>query len=322
MAKDVLYTNGVIAAREKYLLNDKISKLCDSDAEEAFRTLTENGFGKNAEAADVYDYEKLVAADEADIDGFIREYAACRADAEYLLSPRDFHNAKAAVKARFLKADLDGMLAPEGLIPVGTIVNCVNEETYEPLGKELGDAVKEATGLFADGAATGAETGIIFEKALYRHLTVSCSKNGVLKKLLAAKADMTNILTAMRSSDADHAAKCYLEGGKLSEKQLSRLFSEDKEKAKESFKGTPYYGFVKKCFADKEKNLPLTSAEKVCESYEAEFFSAKKYELEKTQPFLYYVFRRRVENANARILFACLLAGMGEAEIRNRMRTF
>ena len=98
MAKDTLYTNGVIAAREKYLLKDKILKLCDLDAEEALRAVCESGFGKNAEVASVYEYEKLVAADEAAIDGFIREYSPSRAEAEYLLTGRDFHNAKAAVK--------------------------------------------------------------------------------------------------------------------------------------------------------------------------------------------------------------------------------
>ena len=322
MAKDVLYTNGVIAAREKYLLNDKILKLCDSSAEEAFHTLSENGFCKNAEVSSVYDYEKLVSADEGDIDRFIREYAPSRAEAEYLLSPRDFHNAKAAVKARFLKTDLEVMLAPEGLIPVQYIVKCVEEENFVPLGTELSKAVEKAVNLFKEEKATGAEIGVIFEKALYLHLSANCSKNPVLKKLLTAKADMTNILTAMRSDDEEHAKESYLAGGKLTEGKLSKLFLEDKEKAADAFKGTPYHGFVKKCLSDREQNLPLTSAEKISESYEAEFFSAKKYELERSQPFLYYIFRRRVENANARILIACLLAGMGEIEIRNRMRTF
>jgi len=35
MAKDLLYTNGVIAAKEKYLLKDKIFRLCEGGAEEA-----------------------------------------------------------------------------------------------------------------------------------------------------------------------------------------------------------------------------------------------------------------------------------------------
>ena len=323
MGKDLLYTNGVIAAREKYLLNDKILKLCDSNAEEALRAVSESGFGKGAEAASVYEYEKLVSADEAAIDAFIREYAPSMLEAAYLLSPRDFHNAKAAVKARYLNLSTENMLAPAGLIPAEEILNCVNSGEYAPLGGVLGEAVKQAAELFSEEnekEVSGAEIGIIFEKALYKHLRVSCAGNSLLKKLLAAKADMTNILTALRSAEEEYAAKAYVTGGKLTENQLASLFNEDAEKAVKAFKGTPYYDFIKKCVADKAAHLPLTSAERICESYETEYFTAKRYELQKSQPFLYYVFRRRAENANVRILFVCLLAGMKEGEIKRRLR--
>ena len=323
MTKDLLYTNGVIAAREKYLLNDKIFKLCDSGAEDVLRTLSESGFGKGAEVTSVYEYEKLVSADEASIDAFIREYAPSLAEAAYLLSPRDFHNAKAAVKACYLNLSTENMLAPAGLIPVEVIVNCVNSGEYAPLGDVLTEAVKQASLLFSDenGAdVSGAEIGIIFEKALYKHLHEACARNGLLKKLLSTKADMTNILTALRSDKEEYAAKSYVPGGKLSEKQLALLFNEDTEKAVKAFKGTQYYDFIKKCIADKAAGLPLTAAERVCESYETEYFTAKKYELQKNQPFLYYVFRRRAENANVRILFVCLLAGMKDSEIKRRLR--
>ena len=323
MAKDLLYTGGVIAAVEKYLLKDKISKLCEVSAEEALRTLTESGFGKGVEVASVYDYEKLVAADEADIDAFIHEYAPSRAEAEYLLSPRDFHNAKALLKAYYLKLDVEKMLAPEGLISVNEIYDCIKQGDYGSLG-DVGKALEEAAALFGEegnAEASGAEIGAIFEKAQYAHFAHIFKKNQRLKILLAAKADMTNILSALRSPDAEVAAKYYVEGGKLSEKQLSALFDEDLDKAENCLNSTPYAEFVKKCFADKKAGLPLTSAERLAESYEGEYFSAKKYELQKNQPFLYYVFRRRTENANVRILMACLLAGMNENEIKRRLRT-
>lgn len=59
---------------------------------------------------------------------------------------------------------------------------------------------------------------------------------------------------------------------------------------------------------------------KLRDSYETDFFAERKYELEKNQPFLYYVFRRRAESENVRIIFVCLLAGMRESEIKKRLR--
>lgn len=324
MAKDLVYTNGVIAAREKGLLKNKIFKLCEGSAEEALRALTESGFARGTEVNSPYEYEKLVAADEAAIDSFIREYSPSRAEAEYLLANRDFHNAKALIKAKYAGGEAQKMLAPEGMLSIELISECVNTGKFKPLGKQLAAAAGQAAALFSEenkGQASGAEIGIIFEKALYAHLFNACAKNGLLKKLLAAKADMTNILTAMRSSQAEFAQKCYLPGGKLTQKQLDGLFDEVPERAACSLNSTPYADFVKSCFEAKAAGLPCAQAEKVCESYETQFLSERKYELQREQPFLYYVFRRRAENANVRILFVCLLAGMKEGEIKNRLRT-
>lgn len=321
---DVLYTNGVIAAREKYLLKDKIGKLCETNAEEALRQLIDSGFGKGAEVDSVYEYEILLEADEKAVDEFIREYAPSQAEAVYLLAHRDFHNAKALVKAQYLGLDGSKMLAPEGLLPVATIAENIREGKYELLGEALGGAVQAAVTLFAEenAAVSGAEIGCIFEKAQYDYLAKVCAKNGILKKLVTAKADMTNILTALRSSNREYAAKRYLGGGILREEQLAALFFEDVEKASHSLDGTPYAEFVRTCFEDRLVGKPMTQAERLLESYDTTYFTAKKYELVKSQPFLYYVFRRRAENENVRILFVCLLAGMQEGEIKKRLRAF
>ena len=320
MGKDLTYTNGVIAVREKYLLKDKILKLCETSAEDALRSLLESGFGKGVEISTVYDYEKLVVEDERSIDEFIREYAPSKAEIEYLLSPRDFHNAKALVKAVYLKLEAEKLLAPDGLVPAEKIFECIRDGNLQPLNKHLQAAITESVALFDEDNATGAEIGVIFEKAQFAHLCETCSKNAILKKLIATKADMTNILTALRSDSEEYARKCFVSGGKLSENKLLKLFDEDKVRALQEFKGTPYYDFIKSCIDAKSAGFPLTQAEKISESYEAEYFTARKYDLKRSQPFLYYVFRRRAENANVRILFVCLLAGMREQEIKRRLR--
>lgn len=323
MGKSIDYINGVIAVKEVYLLGDKISKLCDVSAEDAFRTVSESGFGKGAEAVSVYEYEKLLSADERDLDAFIREYAVTNAEKAYLLSPRDFHNAKAILKAHYAEGDLEKMLAPEGLLSVETITQCIEEQNYKPLGEELSAVCEKAAKLFGeDGTdeASGAEIGAIFEKALFGHLKSLCSKNLMLKKLIAKKADMTDILTALRSNTPEYAANNYVLCGKLKQEQLANLFLEDGDKAAHALDGTGYEKFLEICLEDKNDGLPLTRAELIRDNLEIDFLAERKYELKRSQPFLYYVLRRRAENANLRILFVCLLAGMGESEIKKRLR--
>lgn len=323
MGKSVDYVNGVIAVKEVYLLGDKISKLCDASAEDAFRAVSEGGFGKGADAVSAYEYEKLLCADERDLDAFIREYAPNNAQRAFLLSPRDFHNAKAILKAKYAECDLEKMLAPEGLLSIETITKSIEEEDYKPLGEELAAACENAAKLFGeDGTdeASGAEVGAIFERAQFSRLKASCAKNPMLKKLVAKKADMTDILTALRSKTPEYAANNYVLCGKLKAEQLSDLLLEDGEKAEHALDNTGYEKFVEICFEDKKNGLPLTRAELIRDNLEIDFLAEKKYELKRSEPFLYYVLRRRAENANLRILFVCLLAGMGEGEIKKRLR--
>ncbi|MBQ3506837.1 MAG: V-type ATPase subunit [Clostridia bacterium] len=321
---DVSYTNGVIAVREKYLLKDKVSRMCELTADDAFRLLLESGFGGGAETATgVYDYEKLIAAENEKLDAFIREYAPSKAEAAYLLAPRDFHNAKALIKAAYLNESAERMLASEGLISVDTLSACVKNGDFSALDicPALQKACRDATALLAEDAS-GSKVGAIFENALYGYLRGVVKRKPVLKKLLTAKADMTNILTAFRLDDKDGAVEKYVPAGSLKADDLAVILDGDLDAIKAAFKKTAYADFVAACAAAREKGVPMTQAEKMLGAYDAAHFSARKYALEKTEPFLYYVYRRKTESANVRIIFVCLLAGLEEQDIKRRIRTF
>lgn len=322
---DVTYTNGIIAAREKYLLKDKLFRFCEVSAEEAFRALLDSGFGGGAEtASSVYDYEKLIAAEESALDAFIREYAPSKAEKAYLLSSRDFHNAKALIKAAYLQESPDKLLTEEGLIEIKLLSDCVSTGDFSPikaLNAYLGTACEQATAYLTE-QSSGAKVGEIFETALYSYLYETGKRKKVLKNLLIAKSDMTNILTAFRAGDETIAKDKYLPTGSLSMETLSKVFSEDSAVTKKAFAGTPYQSFVGLCLDAMEKHKPLTEAEKVRDGYDVSYFTARKYELSKSEPFLYYVFRRKMESANVRVIFVCLLAGLGEHDIKKRLRAF
>ena len=322
---DTTYTNGVIASREKYLLKDKLLRFCELSAEEAFRMLVESGYGGGASvAASVYEYENLIAVEESNLDAFIREYAPSETDRVYLLSSRDFHNAKALIKADYLSSDEGKMLAPVGLIGIDLISSCVKSKNFTPittLNAYLGRACEDAMALLEENPS-GAKLGEIFDKAMYAYLYTVCKRKKALKDILIAKADMTNILTALRSGEEEVAREKYLPVGSLTAEKLNSLFLDDSEKAIKAFSKTPYASFVKTCFDALTKNEPMTQAERMLASYDTEYFSARKYELTKTEPFLYYVYRRKTENANVRIIFVCLLAGLDEYAVKKRLRAF
>lgn len=308
---DIHYINGMIAVKERSLLGEKLLRCCEMTAEELLRTVRESGFGGGT----AEDGEALCVAESAALDDFIRTYAPSRAIAEYLLSPRDFHNAKALCKANLLGTDPARLLAPAGLLPVDKIREAVESGETDGLGDPLGGAVREV--LQAE-KGEGAEIGMIFERALYRRLKKSCKRSGTLKKLLRGKADRTNILTALRAAEPDETL--FVEGGTLGADLLWKLSSLDMVSAKELFVKTPYAGFAALCLEAKEAGRPFAEAERELDSFETEYFRAHRLELEGKEPFLYYVFRRRAEISDVRILFVCVNAGLRPQEIRKRLR--
>lgn len=319
MSKSVTYTNGVIAVKENKLLRDKILRLTELNAEDAFRSVAESGFGKGAEAVNVYDYEKLLIADERDLDAFIAEYAPTKAEKAYFLAPRDYHNAKALIKAKYLNEPADKMLAPDGEISAEELNEAINGGDTEKLPEGLREAVESCNGLIESGETlTGAQIGIIFDRALYKYLLSACRLNGFLKNTIKAKLDMNNVLSAMRAGDFEAAEKNFIDGGKLKKETLEKIFSEKSENALD---GTAYRDFYALCLNAKQRGLPFTEAEKVLDGYETELLRKHRFELKRSEPFVYYVLRRRAENADLRIVFVCLLAGMSGREVAKRLRS-
>ena len=296
-----VYTNGVIAVKEKSLLGEKLLRFAEMSAEEVFRALSESGFGAGAGTGS-FDGELLCRAEEDALDGFIRTYAPSRAIETYLLAPRDFHNLKALVKAKLLGTDAAPMLAAEGLHSASELAELLEQGAFS---FELSEQ------------PTGAEIGAAIDKALYAYLFQKCRGAAVLKKLLVGKVDRLNILTALRASDREFAESLYLAGGKLGAAQLGRVF----EGGEEALKHTPYEEFYRTALRAKEAGKPFTEAERALDRFEAEYFEAHKYELAGKEPFLYYVFRRRAEIADVRILLVCLNAGLSEQEIKKRLRS-
>lgn len=315
--KDSAYANGVIAAKEKKFLKEKLIKMCSSSEEEALRVLIESGFGGGDSSRNA---EELVLADEREIDSFIREYAPSFEEEEYLLSPRDFHNAKAIVKARRLKVDPAPMLGSDGKFSAAEIVRCIEEGNTEKLGKELSEAILGATALLGSEIPVGAEAGFLFEAAQFNYLSCVLKKFGTCRKLLVRRADMTNLLTYFRARSVQEAEGFFLNGGSLKKSELRCVF-EGSEAILKTFERSEYEEFVKTLCTEKEKGAPFTRAEKMLESFETDFFAEKPYELSGRGNFLYYVFRRRAENENVRIILVCLRAGLDEAEIKKRLRT-
>lgn len=311
------YVNGVIAAKEKYFLGEKLLRCCETDGATALRTLKESGFGGGTEETGDVDF--LIEAEENALNDFIRDYAGTEAEREYFLSPIDAHNVKAYFKASVSGGDVSKMRAPQGTIPLQTIEECFESNDFSALPRYLQIAVEEARAVCESGAAgNGRAVGVIFERALYGHLLKTCKSCGVLRRLLVRKIDLTNFVTAMRCATEEQLKEAFLSGGKHGTEDFSFVFEKDEEKAKstaEKAGAKDLYSLYLQCLKS-----GVGAAEKALAETEIDYFEKKKYELSGSNVFLYYVLRKKTECFNVRIVFVCLGAGLKEHEIKKRLR--
>ncbi len=293
MGYGTVYTNGVIAVKEGQLLGEKLLRFPDMTEGEVLRALSESGFGTGS--------EDPVLAEERALDAFIREYAPTQADRAYFLAPRDFHNLKALYKAQRLGVDPAPMLAPWGLWEEGELREML-AQNKPPVPRVREDAA-------------GAEIGAAFDGAMYAYLFRVCAKRGDLKKLLRMRVDMTNILTACRVQDMGATDELFLAGGTLKKEQFP--LPGEGEKSEHAFDGTPYRAFYNACLAAGKP--PYTGAERILESFEEQSYFGRRFGLDGREPFLYYVFRRRAEIRNVRMILVSLRAGVPPKEIEKRL---
>ena len=325
------YVNGVIAAKEKYFLGEKMLRLCETDAESVLRALKENGFGAaDAESGDELrgGIEEIIAKEEDRLFAFVREYASCEAELQYFLAPSDVHNVKAAFKAKLLNEDAEKYFGRVGTIATNTIKSAFESGNYDALPEYLQRAIEAAEALCTDGVnGKGASVGAVFEKAKYEHLKKACKKSVVLLKLLEKKADLVNLTSAMRSADEGTFKETFVTGGALAADDFAFCFSESDVEAKKAYERACFRG-KKKAAAERVYGVYLRAreiggvaeAEKAVAETEIAFFVEKRYELREKEAFLYSGVRKASECANARIVAVCLNAGMKESEIKRRLR--
>lgn len=318
MGRDIAYINGVVASYEKNLLKDKLLRMCELSLEDAYRTLLEGGFGQGAVNEDgAYGFEKLIVAEEGALDAFITDYAPTKAESYYFLAPRDFHNAKALLKAEYLGCEATDMLASAGIVPIADLKAKVHLGDTSGLDKHLANAILQGKQLLQE-EADSIKLGMLFEREMTACL-LSYVKRGFLKTTLRTKVDMLNILTCLRAKEGE-ADAMIVGGGTLTRGQLSLLQGNDGDKIMQAFANTPYARFVASGWACKQANVPFTECEKWLASVERRALDEHKYELAGKEPFLYYVFRKRAEHADVRVIFVCLQAGMDDVNIKKRLR--
>ena len=214
MPKDIVFINGLVKSREKYLISgEKFARIIDaSSSDEAFKTLCEYNFGGEVSAdARPEDYEKLCSAEWDKFMEFLREYAPNERFLTCLTARNDFFNAECAVRQKNVGTSDDAFM-PAGIYPVDALKGAANGKVNVPA--TLSAPIKAAQELFDKGEATGANVSTLFLRAYFAYM-LKTVKNADWKQFVVYEIDAKNISTALRADSYEKADNLLIDGGKV-----------------------------------------------------------------------------------------------------------
>ncbi len=316
-----IYANArAVTAMRNLLGYDRLVRMAESaNAKDAFKILSEVNFGDGT-TSDASEYEALLAAEEQKLTSFIREVSPNEKLTRFLLAPKDYHNAQALMKAKFLKTDAAPMLTEEGLYKTELLKEKIFADDYDEFPSPMAEALAKADVLFVSGEADGRKIDVLFKKALYRQLRELSDSDRLLGEIYRVKADAANIATALRSRDFQEAKLQFVGGGRLGEDELKILCGESVETIAEKFRYSPLKDLVFAATEGFSEGKPLSGFERLADGYALAQLKKERYNDEGYRPFLLYCYYKTAELTNVRIVMSCLSNQIFGSDIKSRLR--
>ena len=319
-----IYANARAKAKESGLLGlNRLNRMVDTaNPNDAIKILAEVGFGYGMIIDDVSQFENLIFAEEEKLCAFIHECCSSEFVKKFLLIAKDFQNAEIFMREKHLKSSFTGVRLIGGLYDVDTMKECIMTDNYSRFDKIFADALIKVDEMFVSGNYNGMKINSVFERSKFSQMCyyLSKSKNKVLKDIFRVKVDLANISISLRARDYNLVKDDFIDGGTLSERDLKSLCEDSFASLKEKFAHYSQKILILSAIDSAEKGKPLSDFEQKADDYALQYLSKYKYSFDGIFPFLLYVYYKKAELNNVRIILVGLLNGVSAGEIKKRLR--
>jgi len=236
----------------------------------------------------------------------------------------DCHNIKAALKASLAGKDGSELCFDFGTVPVRDILKMASEREFSKLPENMSKAVPAALESY-NRTKDPQFIDVITDKACYRDMETAAEASGIgfLERYVAKKADVTNILIAVRFfrmgeiPTAETLRRIFVPGGSIDADKLISIVQTGDEDSLSAYLSLTDLSDIGAALASKPS---LAAAEKVCEDHLMSFLGETKYQIGGAEVFTAYIAARECESKNLRIILAGKAAELGADTIKERLR--
>ena len=322
-----IFCSSLIKASESAMLPE--AELVRAAEAEDFRAamtiLGEHGYGEGRTLENPRDFVKLLSEEEAKAYELVFSSLPDQEELALFRAPKDFHNAKAALKAEFLGIEPDGYMTEGGSFEPKAMVTMIRERNFMFFSGELKEAVSEAAELFAKGRDPQ-EIDIILDRACYRQMLRQAEECGdqFLIGYVRLLIDILNVTAFVRLRQIGKPwtffQKVFLTGGNMAESLFVSSYEENYQQLAEKF--APY-GFAqimeKGAVAARDTGM-YSLLEKLCDDKRMEYIRDAKFVSFGLAPAAAYLIAKENENKNLRMILTGKIAGTAKEVILERLR--
>lgn len=326
----LVYSNARAKAMENSLLTqEKITRLVFAEnLDEGIRILYESNYGGGIAINSPYDFEVMLQAEIQAISAFLREAMPTGSGLECFLFKNDYHNAKAAMKAKYLRLEEAAfMLKPDGMMSGKKIVDDVKQDNYNDFYEPMQKAAREIDLAFAMGNRSARFIDITLDKALYSHMAAFLKKckYADMKKYFASETDFKNISALLRTKklglDQKFFKEGFLEGGNIRLDEFTAIFDKEIEEIADALRYKDAAKFAAKAVSD-VKNEGMVTFEADLDNFLQDIFKKNRNDLFGVAPIAGLFVAKNTEIKVVRMILVCLKNNIDKQIIKKRLREF
>lgn len=313
-----IYSNTVAKYNEgKLLSEEKLRRLADADFDSAVKMLLDYGYagvgGKGS-----FDVDALITAQTEKLIEFIEDDCFDEHTAAVLLARFYYNNAKTRYKYKLGAQRSEGAL----FVMRRDCTLSVTNSDYSQCPPAMSAALAELDEKAVRNSVSAREVDEVLTRAMYADMLANAKKAGkAVVKFVRAKIDFVNLTSALRclraGSDVKEFLSSFIEGGTVSEDDLTDAFLAGIDGFADKLRDTEYYELLKKV---SEKGFDALAAfESDAAEAENTFFEGDLENMTSSAPLLHYYAAAMNEFKTVRIILTCIKNGVKD-EIPKRVR--
>lgn len=329
---DYAYASGRIRAIEPKLLGPAhYARMLDAnDAQEAFRVLTDSGYGYGGSgSAGIFAFEGLLSEEMKKTYALLVEIFPQIEIVKAFRRKYDYFNIKVLLKAEYSGVEIPPILADTGTVGSEDLKRMIRERDYEGLTLLMVQTIEEVRDIFSR-TQDPQVIDLLLDRTSYRQLASDIGNidSPYLQEIAQIIIDSTNIKMYMRTmllgKPADFIRKLLLEGGSIPE----GLYMEYGEKSidafvdafTEKFSGSRYVEAIRKGWESCKTKESSSLLEKLLDDLLMIHIRKARAVTIGVEPVIAFLFAKETEIINIRIIMTGRINRLPAEMIRERLR--